>query len=295
MILPNEYVEQMKKRMGDDADVWFAEAAHHLQVLIEKWQLTDLKVLDLSYNIIYSGFAKNHGDIILKLCSPGKEFDTERQALKELNNNLMVKTIDVDVEHRGILLELLKPGNSLWTEAYDNRLNIAAPILAETGQKHYEGDYPHHKDWLQKVKTYVDKHYPEHEISEHLDFAWNNYNRLYQSGNDEMLLHGDLHHGNILKGDQWKVIDPKGVIGCSTLEVGRYMNNQIGEAVELDSCIDEMISSFSKAFDCNAQLIVLSFYMDMVLSTSWFFEDHEVDYKTINDKMVVINKLRKRL
>ena len=50
-----------------------------------------------------------------------------------------------------------------------------------------------------------------------------------------MLLHGDLHHENILysgrlsplTGEQgnWVVIDPKGVTGIRSLEAGRYILN----------------------------------------------------------------------
>lgn len=48
------------------------------------------------------------------------------------------------------------------------------------------------------------------------------------------LLHGDLHHGNILFDKQrgWIAIDPKGLIGNARLEVGRFSFNFLPEPIE---------------------------------------------------------------
>ena len=54
-----------------------------------------------------------------------------------------------------------------------------------------------------------------------------------------VLLHGDLHHDNILrKGDRdWVVIDPQGVVGAGFLEAGRFLQNHVipeGKAIQAD-------------------------------------------------------------
>ena len=44
-----------------------------------------------------------------------------------------------------------------------------------------------------------------------------------------MLIHGDLHHYNILLSkDSWLAIDPKGVIGPAAYEVGPLLMNPLG-------------------------------------------------------------------
>ncbi len=44
-----------------------------------------------------------------------------------------------------------------------------------------------------------------------------------------MLIHGDLHHYNILSaGSSWLAIDPKGVIGPAAYEVGPLLTNPLG-------------------------------------------------------------------
>jgi streptomycin 6-kinase len=55
-------------------------------------------------------------------------------------------------------------------------------------------------------------------------------NDLLANTGESVLLHGDLHHFNILSvGDgersEWKAIDPFGVIGEKEVEVGAFMRN----------------------------------------------------------------------
>lgn len=51
-----------------------------------------------------------------------------------------------------------------------------------------------------------------------------------------MLLHRDLHHDNILKhGNEWKVIDPKEVIGDPVYEVAAFIRNPMPELLTLDT------------------------------------------------------------
>lgn len=51
-----------------------------------------------------------------------------------------------------------------------------------------------------------------------------------------VLLHGDLHHRNILSAerDPWLAIDPKGVIGEPAFEVGAWLRNPVPELFETD-------------------------------------------------------------
>lgn len=114
-------------------------------------------------------------------------------------------------------------------------------------------------------------------------------------GNDKMLLHGDLHHGNILSGETWHVIDPKGAIGYKSLEVGRYMNNQIQDTDDFDSCLELMVDVFSSELNFDKKIILTSFYIDMVLSSSWFLNSHIVDEENLNKRTAICDQIQKKL
>lgn len=294
-MIPQSYIERMNRIMGDRAKAWIDEAEINLKHVVNKWQLESLKVLELSYNIVYSAKLGTQ-DVVLKLCLPTKEFMTEVHALSGLNKRSMVKLVDVDIEHRAILLESLFPGDTLWSVPYKERMAIAAPIIERVPSEKYSGEFPNHMDWIQKVYKHIDENFSGHRIHKHLDHVIRLYDNLDVENNPKMLLHGDLHHGNILSSDEWRVIDPKGVIGHKSLEIGRYMNNQIQEdGMVLDECIDHMIGGFSNTFRLSPKTMTLSFYIDMVLSTSWFFEDHEPDMTEINNRIDIIDQIYKRL
>ena len=51
---------------------------------------------------------------------------------------------------------------------------------------------------------------------------------LFATSPPPKLLHGDLHHFNILRhGEEWVVIDPKGVMGDPAYEVAAFMRNPV--------------------------------------------------------------------
>lgn len=51
---------------------------------------------------------------------------------------------------------------------------------------------------------------------------------LISSQKEVYLLHGDLHHGNILQSySGWKLIDPKGVVGETEYELIPFLMNQL--------------------------------------------------------------------
>ena len=59
-----------------------------------------------------------------------------------------------------------------------------------------------------------------------------------------MLLHGDLHHHNILRsGDTWLAIDPKGVVGDPGYEVGASFYNPMPRILEMPNLnLEQMLA-----------------------------------------------------
>jgi len=288
------YKEKMFTFMGPKSYDWFNELEGILEYATTKWQLTNLTPMDLSYNYVCSGHSEIYGEIVLKICLPGKEFQTEYHALTDLND--MVNLLDSDYDRRILLLNRLSPGKTLWSvDGIQNRLDIAAKLINNTPSKLYGSEYPEHKQWIDKIYAYAKEHFEGHRLLEHLELVNSLYPTLKVEDNEIMLLHGDLHHGNILSSDTWIVIDPKGVIGHRSLEVGRYMNNQIQENIVFDICLEKMVNAFSEALELDNRIILLSFYIDMVLSTSWCLEDHDIDEDQLNKKIEICDLIKEKL
>ena len=92
-----------------------------------------------------------------------------------------------------------------------------------------------------------------------------------------VLLHGDLHHDNIIKnGHDWVVIDPKGVIGEPAFEVAAFIRNPIPQLLIHDyatSMIDKRIAQFSEHLKLAASRIRDWCFVQAVLAWVWSIED----------------------
>jgi len=104
------------------------------------------------------------------------------------------------------------------------------------------------------------------------------YKQITATESAEVLLHGDLHHENILycENGSWKVIDPKGVIGIPCLETGRFIQNHLArvDAAQQQPALDEMAALFGVAFQWPKRTIATCAFIDCVLSRCWTLEGH---------------------
>jgi streptomycin 6-kinase len=112
---------------------------------------------------------------------------------------------------------------------------------------------------------------------------------LLKSTTKEVLLHGDLHHDNILKNgdsksrrsskseDGWLVIDPKGFIGDPAFEPAAYLCNPIPELLQENQpreIIENRINICSAELDIDSRRIADWLYAKSVLCWAWRLEDN---------------------
>lgn len=90
----------------------------------------------------------------------------------------------------------------------------------------------------------------------------------------QFLLHGDLHHGNILE-DQlrgWLVIDPKGYAGELEFEAASFLHNPTSE-VRNASRLERRVRTISERLKLNEERIVRWCFAHGVLSALWNVEE----------------------
>jgi streptomycin 6-kinase len=100
---------------------------------------------------------------------------------------------------------------------------------------------------------------------------------LAESQTERRLLHGDLHHGNILWDDDrgWLAIDPKGVIGEAAYEFGAAMRNPTHDVSLFASSaiIDRRSRIIAEQTGIDQPLILQWAFAQAVLSAIWSIED----------------------
>jgi streptomycin 6-kinase len=110
-----------------------------------------------------------------------------------------------------------------------------------------------------------------------VDEAHRVYAALCASQTRRRLLHGDLHHGNVLLDSErgWLAIDPKGVVGEPEYEVGAALRNPIEKPdvfLRLPT-ITARVEHFADRLRLDSERIVAWTFAQAVLSAVWAIED----------------------
>jgi len=91
------------------------------------------------------------------------------------------------------------------------------------------------------------------------------------------LLHGDLHHYNVLEDRErgWVVIDPKGVVGEVAYEIGAALRNpgELPEVFANPATIEKRVGVFSARLGLDADRVLRWGFAQAVLSAIWQIED----------------------
>ena len=100
---------------------------------------------------------------------------------------------------------------------------------------------------------------------------------LARSQQDVRLLHGDLHHYNVLYDANrgWLAIDPKGVAGEVEYELGAFFRNPIErpDLVVDRSVVERRLDRFARALGGRRERTIGWVFAQAVLSAIWTIED----------------------
>lgn len=233
-VIPADFARKMHEYHGQEkASIWLASLPSILADCAERWQLTILPPFpNLSYHYAAPAERADGTPVVIKACSPTSEFAEEAEALHLFQNGGMVRLLEVDEEREVILMERLLPGTllaSLVPEEDKRATLILAGVMKRIWRpvptRH---SFPTVEDWgsgLERLRPQYNGGYGP--FSPRLvQEAQALFTELSASSPQHMLLHGDLHHENILlAGNRWRAIDPKGVVGDPGYETGALFYN----------------------------------------------------------------------
>jgi|SRR5471030_95286 len=107
--------------------------------------------------------------------------------------------------------------------------------------------------------------------------AWGVAGALFNSPQDIHVLHGDLHHENILDGGVrgWLAIDPKGYQGERTFDFANLFCNPRPRPVGSHERMDRQVALVCEAAALDSQRLLAWIFSWASLSSAWFLEDGE--------------------
>lgn len=277
MRLPEKFIHTMKSIHKDKAEVWMINFDKMIADYEERWEFKIQNPFDLSYNFVAPAIRNNGEEVVLKVVLSRKEFLAELETIKLMKGKVMVKLLEYDVDSGIMILERLSPGITLAEIDSDEEAAwIAAQIMKSLWVAAPEGtDIQTVTDRENSLKR-ITQNNPNglKQISkEMLQEALQIFEQLNSQISNPYLLHGDLHHYNILKnGDSWVAIDPKGLIGDREYDVIQYLLNKLPEK-NVKETIEKRIDIFVEELNLNKERILLRGFSHAVLSTCWTIED----------------------
>ena len=173
--------------------------------------------------------------VVLKLSFPkDKELGTQIRALELFDGRGIVRLLRVDPGAGALLLEGSEPGAPLTTvEDDEEATSIAAGVMEELWRPALPGHpFPSVAEWAEGLERLRRRHaggtgpMPEALVER----AEGLLDELISSQAETFLLHGDLHHENILSAGRrpWLAIDPKGVVSERAYETAALLHNPVG-------------------------------------------------------------------
>jgi streptomycin 6-kinase len=189
-----------------------ADVRTRFEAALEAWRLSDPRPFPSGAVALVCEVAGAEGPLALKV-NPGGHRDVpwlvgEGEALRFWEpTGAVARLLGTRDDGLTLLMERLLPGTALddTGRPFEERLEMLGGLAAEL-HRHVpdRGGYISLSDFLADGRAALAD---RPELLDEID-------ELLRPGDDDVLLHADLHGGNVLRhGDRWKVIDPKGVRG----------------------------------------------------------------------------------
>ncbi len=265
---------------------YFDTVEEVLGQLVSRWEIEMLERLEFTdANLVLRGLSKILGPVVLKFGKNPGEIRVEAFALHHFRSDAIVSLYTVDPQGRALVEEAVEPGSTLREEKDVNlRLAVFCSLFKRLHRKErrtvkrQEPAYRPitYKDWVFRACEDIAQRESWCEVADHMKRAKKYFIDLSGVYRSAVLLHGDFHYYNILKGKNgYVVIDPKGVIGDPIFDIPRYMLNEFWDQQEdqsLDTKMEKVFSVIGRELGIPTEVLRRLLYIEGALAMSWMVE-----------------------
>ncbi len=251
----------------------------------QRWSLTILPPFaPLSYNYVAPAGRADGTDVVVKVGVPHPELLTEIEALRLYDGRGAVQLLDAVPDRGLLLLERLKPGTPLSSLPDDERAtSIAAQVMRQLWRpvppEHPFPSVAERAGGLGELRDYfggASGPFPNTVVETAETFSA----ELTGSMAEAVLLHGDLHHQNILAAERrpWLAIDSKGLAGEPAYEAVAFLLRnsmpQLLAAPQPGRVLARRVDRLAEELGFDRARLTGWGLVQAVLAAWWTFEDH---------------------
>ena len=284
-VIPHDFVRKASAFHGEEGLAWVNRLPAILANCEQRWRLTFASPFiyqSYAYHYIAPATRSDGTAVVVKVHAPTDEFTQEAEALRLCEGRGMARLLDYDRNDKALLLERLEPGAPLSELADDDEATSQAAAVMQQLWRPVPPVHPFPSviDWgrgfLRLRQRYEGGNGPFPAAL--LQEAEALFAELSASMAASVVLHGDLHHENILAARRvpWLAIDPKGVIGEPAYETGALLRNRLPDlrdAPQAVRLLARRVDLLAEALNLDRSRVRDWAVAQVVLSAWWIIED----------------------
>lgn len=281
--LPPEFEQRIIGVHGEAGQQWLRSLAATMAAYARRWGLAVGPPFEpLSYNYVAPATRADGTAAVLKLGVPNPLLARETAALQLYDGRGAVRLLEADPGEGALLLERLQPGTSLSELADDDQGTIIAAATMRRLWRPLPAEHPFVpvSRWaagLKRLRARFDGGtgpLPAELVSQ----AEGLFAELLQSMDAPVLLHGDLHHYNVVAAERepWLALDPQGAAGEPAYETGALLRNRfehLATAGERQHLQARRVAILVEQLGLDRERILAWGMAQAVLSAWWDLED----------------------
>jgi streptomycin 6-kinase len=210
---------------------WLSRLPALVEQVAREWDLGIAEPYALSMNWVAPATREDGTAVVVKLGVPDGHLRHEAEALRAYDGYGAVRLLASSEDGGALLIERVEPGGmAADLVPADDRAATAA--LISVGRRLHRPQppgfaLPHLRQESMSFRSHLRRFPGDDPLPRHLvSRAGALFDELCDSA-DDMLLHGDLHHDNVLRAtrEPWLAIDPFGLVGDPGFDCGPMLYN----------------------------------------------------------------------
>jgi len=265
---------------GNAGKQWLQRLPTIVNELAQHWCLSDIMPVDnMTYNYVAMAMTDAHLPVVLKISCDAKTSYEEMRALHYFNGDGSVQLFAVEDEYHAMLLQRAIPGTTLKT-LYPQYIEEVMDIYITVTKKLHDKQLParyefrHVRDWLQTFRHVDLSQLSADMVAQTKEITA----ELLSSMRNKILLHGDLHHDNVIQHqNEWLAIDPKGIVGDAEFEIAAFdiiHPSEFHLSSKITDLFTQRINLLAQKSDLDAERIKNWVFVRLILSAAWSIEDN---------------------
>jgi streptomycin 6-kinase len=283
--LSTGFARNVERIWGEAGRTWLAELPGVVDGLLRDWDLRIAGPLPLSINWVGRVRRADESTAVLKLALPQSgHLADEATALECFAGRGAIAVLARDDARGALLLEEARPGNQL-RDLVPHRDEQATAILIGVVERLHRPApagvaLPELSRRRESFARHLHRFPGDDPLPRNLvERAGRLFDELCATATERVVLHGDLHHDNVLAAERepWLAIDPHGVVGDPGYEIGALLYNPdpAGTDDTVLDLVDARMEQLADGLAMPLDRVVAWGFVQAVLSEVWSFEGHD--------------------